>query len=366
MSDADDAAASASTDASPEGARSEVSPEETRSDVSPDDYGTLYVVGIGPGLPHTMTQRARDVTAAADCVIASNLYQEFLRKDGTIPPKDAILDDEEVETVVDGETGLPGDDAVSSDGPATDGGTAASDATTADPLTMDPEQLPWEPGELAVRSNGVRQEIVRSSMGRQVELAKEAFARVRAGQDVAHVSGGDPNVYGKSDLLFTMAENEDATDVPIEIVPGVTAALGGAAALGAPLSNDFCTVSLSDKWRGWEEIEEKLRAAAISGFVIVLYNCWRDYERAIEVIREERADDCAVGIFNDAARGDAGRNRDGETHTVTTLGNATEHDEKVGGMGTSILVGNHETNVWRNDHREYLVTPRGGRDVTDF
>ncbi len=269
-------------------------------------YGTLYVVGIGPGLPHAMTQRARDVIASADCVIASNLYQEFLRKDGTIPPEDVV------------------------------------------------------------EAGGADQEIVRSSMGQQVELAREAFDRVRDGQDVAHVSGGDPNVYGKSDLLFTMADAEDATDVPIEIVPGVTAALGGAAELGAPLSNDFCTISLSDKWRGWPEIEEKLRAAAISGFVIVLYNCWRDYERAIEVIREERTDDCPVGIFNDAGRGDAGRNLEGQTHTITTLGEATDHDGKVGGMGTSILVGTHETEVWGNDHREYLVTPRGGRDVTDF
>ena len=275
--------------------------------------GTLYVVGIGPGLPHAMTQRAKDVITSADCVIASNLYQEFLRRDGTLPPEDAVTD-----------------------------------------------------GGIAARPNGTTQEIVRSSMGRQVELAKEAFERVRDGEDVAHVSGGDPNVYGKSDLLFLMAEEEEAYDIPIEIVPGVTAALGGAANLGAPLSNDFCTVSLSDKWRGWEEIEEKLRAAAISGFVVVLYNCWRDYERAIDVLREERADDVPVGIFNDAGRGDAGRNLDDETHTVTTLGAATEHDEKVGGMGTSIVVGTAETEVWENDHEEYLVTPRGGRDVEDF
>ncbi|ACM58984.1 precorrin-3B C(17)-methyltransferase [Halorubrum lacusprofundi] len=279
----------------------------------PDDYGTLYVVGIGPGLPHAMTQRAKEVVATADCVIASNLYQEFLRRDGTLPPEDAVAD-----------------------------------------------------GGVAAKADGSTQEIVRSTMGQQVELAKEAFERVRDGQTVAHVSGGDPNVYGKSDLVYTMAEAEDADDVPIEIVPGVTAALGGAANLGAPLSNDFCTVSLSDKWRGWDEIEEKLRAAAISGFVIVLYNCWRDYERAIDVIREERADDVPVGIFNDAGRGAAGRNLDDETHTITTLGAATEHDDEVGGMGTSILVGTHETNVWENDHGKHLVTPRGGRDVDDF
>jgi precorrin-3B C17-methyltransferase len=278
-----------------------------------DDLGTLYVVGIGPGLPHAMTQRAKDVIEMADCVIASDLYQAFLRRDGTLPPEAAVTD-----------------------------------------------------GGVATKPDGSEQEIVRSSMGQQVELAREAFERVRNGEDVAHVSGGDPNVYGKSDLLFTMAEAEDATDVPIEIIPGVTAALGGAANLGAPLSNDFCTISLSDKWRGWAEIEEKLRAAAISGFIVVLYNCWRDYERAVEVLREERADHVPAAIINDAGREDAGRNREDETQTITTLGELTEHDEKVGGMGTSILVGNSETKVWENDHREFLVTPRGGRDVEDF
>ncbi|MEF8862522.1 MAG: SAM-dependent methyltransferase [Haloarculaceae archaeon] len=299
------------------------------ADIPDDDgtMGTLYVVGIGPGLPHAMTQRAKDVITTADCVIASNLYQEFLRCDGTLPPETAEVD------------------------AAPDGGTATAGAET---------------GTVLERSSGTRQTLVRSSMGRQVELAREAFERVRAGEDVAHVSGGDPNVYGKSDLLFTMAEAEEAYDVPIEVVPGVTAALGGAANLGAPLSNDFCTVSLSDKWRGWDEIEEKLRAAAISGFVIVLYNCWRDYQRAIDVIREERSDDVPVGIFNDAGRGDAGRNLEDETHTITTLGEANDHEEEVGGMGTSILVGNHETTVWENDHGEHLVTPRGGRDVDDF
>lgn len=275
------------------------------------EYGTLYVVGIGPGLPDHMTKRAKSVIREADCVIASNLYQEFLRDDGTLPPAEAVDED-----------------------------------------------------GFVTRSDGREQEIVRSTMGRQTELAREAFERVRRGENVAHVSGGDPSVYGKSDLLFTMAEADDATDVPIEIVPGLTAALGGAANVGAPLCNDFCTVSLSDKWRGWDEIEEKLRAAAISGFVIVLYNCWRNYERAIDIVREERTDDALVAIVNDAGRKDVGRN--GEEHFVTTLGEASEHDDRVSGMGTSLIIGNHETTTWQNDYRTYLVTPRGSREVDDF
>ena len=277
----------------------------------PDDIGTLSVVGIGPGLPDEMTKRAKRVIETADCVIVSDLYQAFLREDGTLPPKDQVNDD-----------------------------------------------------GFVTRENGHVQEIIRSTMGRQIELAKVAFERVRAGDDVAHVSGGDPSVYGKSDLIFKMADEEDATDIPIEIVPGVTAALGGGAMVGAPLCNDFCTISLSDKWRGWEEIEQKLRAAAISDFVIVLYNCWRNYEEAVEIVREERVDDALVAIVNDAGRKDAGRN--GEGHFITTLGEAVDHDDKVSGMGTSLIIGNHETKTWENDYRTFLVTPRGGRDVEDF
>ncbi|WP_049923818.1 precorrin-3B C(17)-methyltransferase [Halopiger djelfimassiliensis] len=286
---------------------------ETTADAAggtPDDHGTLYIVGIGPGLPEHMTKRAKTVIESADVVIASSLYQEFLRDDGTIPSEER-----------------------------TDDG-------------------------IATREDGSEQEIVRSTMGRQIELARAAFDYVREGKDVAHVSGGDPSVYGKSDLIFKMADEEDATDVPIEVVPGMTAALGGAANVGAPLCNDFCTVSLSDKWRGWDEIEEKLRAAAISDFVIVLYNCWRNYEKAIEIVREERTDDALVAIVNDAGRADAGRN--GESQHITTLGEAADHDDKVSGMGTSLIIGNHETETWRNDDRTYLVTPRGGRDVEDF
>ncbi|ADB59886.1 Uroporphyrin-III C/tetrapyrrole (Corrin/Porphyrin) methyltransferase [Haloterrigena turkmenica DSM 5511] len=283
----------------------------TSGDGTPDDHGTLYVVGIGPGLPDHMTKRAKEVIESSEVVIASSLYQEFLRDDGTIPSEERTDED-----------------------------------------------------GIATREDGFEQEIVRSTMGRQIELARAAFDYVREGKDVAHVSGGDPSVYGKSDLIFKMADEEDATDVPIEIVPGMTAALGGAANVGAPLCNDFCTISLSDKWRGWDEIEEKLRAAAISDFVIVLYNCWRNYEKAVEIVREERTDDARVAIVNDAGRADAGRN--GESQFITTLGEAADHDDKVSGMGTSLIIGNHETETWSNDDRTYLVTPRGGRDVDDF
>lgn len=202
-------------------------------------------------------------------------------------------------------------------------------------------------------------EVIDSSMAQQSELATEAFQRVREGQTVVHISGGDPNVYGKSDLLFMIAQRQNITDIPIEVVPGVTAGLSGAAKLGAPLSSDFCTISLGSNWRDWNEIATKIRTAAEGGFVIVLYNCWRHYDQAIEVLRSIHPPDTPVAVFSDIGRKDAGRHPNGEEHHITTLGNIERIDQFVNGMSTSILVGNENTVIWSNNHRKYLITPRG-------
>ena len=55
-------------------------------------------------------------------------------------------------------------------------------------------------------------------------------------------------------------------EVELEIVPGVTAALGGAAVLGAPLIHDFCLISLSDLLTPWEKIEARLLGASQADF----------------------------------------------------------------------------------------------------
>ena len=289
-----------------------------------DGYGTLYVVGIGPGLPEHATRRARDVIRNADCVIVADLYRRFLCEGGILPPS-------------------------ALEGSSTDG-----DGTTFGK-------------EVVVREDGREQTLVRSSMGRQRELAELSFRRVRDGEDVVHVSGGDPNVYGKADLLFSAAERAGAEDVPIEVVPGVTAATGAAAALGAPFSNDFCTVSLSEKWRPWSEIERKLRAAAESGFVIVLYNPRGNHRRGLAAIREERDGDVPVAVVTDVGRKEAGRV--GEQRRIATLEELLDGEDgnhAIDAMATTIVVGTAETEIREAGDRRSLFTPRGDREITDF
>mgnify|MGYP000509077947 FL=1 len=68
------------------------------------------------------------------------------------------------------------------------------------------------------------------------------------------ICSGDAGVYGMAGLMYEVGEKYP--EVELEIVPGVTAALGGAAVLGAPLIHDFCLISLSDLLTPWERLKQ--------------------------------------------------------------------------------------------------------------
>ena len=68
----------------------------------------------------------------------------------------------------------------------------------------------------------------------QADIEAEMIRRVRAGQTVVRLKGGDPFIFGRG------AEEVDAlraAGLPVSVVPGITAALGAAAAAGIPLTD---------------------------------------------------------------------------------------------------------------------------------
>ena len=90
--------------------------------------------------------------------------------------------------------------------------------------------------------------------------------------------------YGMSGLMLEIGV--DYPEVEVEVIPGVTAATGGAAVLGAPLIHDFALISLSDLLTPWEKIEARLLAAAQADFVVCLYN---PSSRSVKIIFRKHA-----------------------------------------------------------------------------
>lgn len=107
-------------------------------------------------------------------------------------------------------------------------------------------------------------------MTKEIDRCRWALETADSGKTVALVCSGDAGVYGMAGPLLQLAPQFPEVDV--EVVPGVTSALSGAALLGAPIGHDFCVVSLSDLLTPWEVIENRLRCAAAGDFSIVLYN----------------------------------------------------------------------------------------------
>ena len=189
-------------------------------------------------------------------------------------------------------------------------------------------------------------------MRQEAERCRLAFAKAETGKRVAFVCSGDAGVYGLAGLILQMGQAHQ--QVEIRVFPGVTAALSGAALLGAPLIHDFCVISLSDLLTPWEKIEKRIRLASEADFVIVLYNpsshSRRDYLRkACEVMLLYKSPETICGIARQIGR-------DGEESRILTLGELMDTDVD---MFTTVFVGNQETR--RIGDR--MVTPRGYRNV---
>lgn len=194
--------------------------------------------------------------------------------------------------------------------------------------------------------------ILTTPMTQETERCRMAFEQARKGKRVAMVCSGDAGVYGMAGLIYEMSRQYP--DVEVEIVPGITAANGGAAVLGAPLMHDFAVISLSDLLTPWEKIETRLKAAAMADFVVCLYNPSsrkrKEYlKRACNLMLEYKRPDTICGFVRNIGR-------EGEESRVLTL---SELKETEVDMFTTVFIGNEQT----KEINGKMVTPRGYRCV---
>ena len=191
-------------------------------------------------------------------------------------------------------------------------------------------------------------EFYENGMRGEIERCEKCVEFAMAGKTVSLICSGDAGVYGMASPLLEVAQQHGFSD--IEIIPGVTAALSGGALLGAPLSHDFCVISLSDLLTPWEVIEKRLRSAARGDFCIAIYNPASKkradhLKRACEILMEEISETTACGFVRNIGR-------DGCEKKLCTLGELAQQETD---MFVTVFIGNSQTRI----ENGRLITPRG-------
>jgi precorrin-3B C17-methyltransferase len=196
-------------------------------------------------------------------------------------------------------------------------------------------------------------EVMRKGMTEELDRAVHALEFARAGKKVALISSGDAGVYGMAgptyEVLFQAGWTPEC-DVAVEVVPGASAINACAALVGAPLTHDFCSISLSDLLTPWPVIARRLDAAAAADFVVALYNPksgrrTQQIVQAQQLFLRHRSPQTPVAVVKSAYRRR-------ERIEFTTLDSMSECDI---GMLTTVLIGNSNTFV----RHGLMVTPRG-------
>ena len=188
-------------------------------------------------------------------------------------------------------------------------------------------------------------ELISTGMRGEVERCKAAIDMVRKGKDTSIISTGDAGLYGMAGPILELA-----SDIEVEIVPGVTAAFSAAAELGSPIMHDYASISLSDLLTPWEVIVKRIHMASEGDFVISIYNPKskgrRDHlEKAIEIISKYREGSTPVGIVKNSGRPDT-------SVTITSLDSI---DYESVDMRCVLIIGN--SNTFISDKQ--IITPRG-------
>lgn len=193
-----------------------------------------------------------------------------------------------------------------------------------------------------------RHEVIRSPIGAEEDRCHKALELATDGRQVALVCSGDPGVYAMASLVCELAGDHGGP--PLTVVPGITAALSGAALLGAPLGHDHAAVSLSDLLTPWDVIERRLQAVAAGDFVVSLYNPrssrrTKQLSAAVRILSECRPPSTPAAVITDI-----GRPRESVQRTVLA-----GLDPETIGMLSLVIVGSSTTR-WIGDR---MVTPRG-------
>ena len=197
--------------------------------------------------------------------------------------------------------------------------------------------------------------VYRYAMTQEVERAHQCIDLAKSGKIVSLVSSGDPGIYGMAGLIYeTLAETgwDPKNNLPVEIIPGVSALNSCASIVGSPLMTDFAVVSMSDLLVPWEIIEKRVEAAAQGDFVIVIYN--PASKKRIHQLQDTRKLLLKYRKLTTPVAIVKGAFRESQSVVLTDLENLPNHSDKLG-MISTVIIGNSSTYTYK----DLMINPRG-------
>ena len=192
---------------------------------------------------------------------------------------------------------------------------------------------------------------IESKLTEEKERCSKAIKLAEEGIKVALISSGESGFYGMAGLLLELLQKIKKEYRPyFEVHPGISSVQLAAALSGAPLMNDFCSISLSDKLTPWSLIEKRIEGALLGDFVIALFNPqsiernWQ-LKSVIDICLQSRHGDTPVLIARQVGR----ENQTKKFFTLNTI------PFKEIDMLSIIIIGNSQTTLVD----EIFLTPRG-------
>ncbi|WP_170366533.1 precorrin-3B C(17)-methyltransferase [Ruegeria arenilitoris] len=189
----------------------------------------------------------------------------------------------------------------------------------------------------------------------EIDRSQHALRMAAEGKRVVVVSSGDPGVFAMAAAVFEALETGPDTwrEIPVEVLPGITAMLAAAARAGAPLGHDFCAINLSDNLKPWAVIEKRLRLAAQADFAMAFYNPRsksrpEGFVKTLEILRQECEPERLILFARAVSRPD-------EAICIATLAEATPD---MADMQTVVIVGSSLTRVIERPIGPIVYTPR--------
>jgi len=195
------------------------------------------------------------------------------------------------------------------------------------------------------------QVLIESKLTEEKERCSKAIKLAEEGIKVALISSGESGFYGMAGLLLELLQKIKKEYRPyFEVHPGISSVQLASALSGAPLMNDFCSISLSDKLTPWSLIKKRIEGALLGDFVIVFFNPqsiernWQ-LKSAIDLCLKSRPGDTPILIARQVGR----ENQSKKFYTLKSIP-FQEVD-----MLSIIIIGNSQTTLID----EIFLTPRG-------